>query len=296
MVQFVSPFVFHSKLDGTAQRAYFPCCMGIPPCIQNVASSQKGPAMKTVLTLLLLGSLASSAVAQTQPPTTPKHHHKKDPNAPGDTNAPAAQPDPSADQTKQVQEYQKTFVPTDPWRVMNEKTNFARGAEWVQFEGRVTQVTADGLVVQGWFGAPLCYLLPNNGDATTGNFLLSNYPRRMGVGQPFSRNDRLVAFKAGTKNEMPNLDYGSVYVPVLTEEQKTQVAQAKTKSDAKVLAWHQELADKGDAYGEYKMGMRYLNGDGVDKDVAKARDMLGKAAAQGNQDAAGELPKVPAGN
>src|SRR5579859_3396328 len=137
--------------------------MGIPPSIQNVASSLKGPAMKTILVSLLLCSLASSVLAQ-QPPNGVKHHHKKDPNNPaGDTNAPATQPEPSADQTRQVQEYQKTFVPADPWRVMNDKTNFARGAEWVQFEGRVTQVTADGLVVQGWFGSPLCYLLPNNG-------------------------------------------------------------------------------------------------------------------------------------
>ncbi|MDB6022292.1 MAG: hypothetical protein JWQ04_2149, partial [Pedosphaera sp.] len=205
-------------------------------------------------------------------------------------------PDPAADQAKQFQQYQKNFVPADPWRVLNDKTNFARGDDWVQFEGRVTQVTSDGITVQGTFGEPLFYLLPNNGNATTGNFLLSNYPRPMAIGQIFSRNDRAVAFKAGTKNDLPNLDYGLVYVPELTEEQKAQAVQVKSKTDSKVLAFHKELAEKGDAYGEYKMGVRYLNGDGVDKDLAKARDLLGKAAAQGNKDAATELAKLPEAN
>lgn len=250
--------------------------------------------MKTVFSFLLIGSLAFSTFAQTQTPQ--KHHHKKaDPNAPaGDTNnAPA--PNPAADQAKQqIEQYQKAFVPADPWRVMNDKTNFARGAEWVQFEGRVTQTSADGITVQGTFGQPLFYLLPNNGNATAGSFLLSHFPRAMGVGSIFSRNDRLVAFKSGDKNGMPNLDYGTVYVPEMTEEQKAQVASAKSKTESKVLAYHQELAEKGDAYGEYKMGIRYENGDGVDKDLTKARDLLGKAAAQGNKDAATELAKLPA--
>lgn len=252
--------------------------------------------MKLSLCLALLCFLATSTFAQTQPPK----HHRRNPN--GQTNAPeggggtsaAPAPDPGADQAKQVEYYQKSFVPADPWRIVNGATNFAKGADWVQFEGRVTQVSSDGLVVQGWFGEPLCYMLPNNGNATTGSFLLSNYPRNAGVGQTFSRNDRFVALKTGDKNGMPNLDYATVYTPELTDDQKAAAVQAKSKTDAKVLAFHKELADKGDAYGQYKMGMRYLTGDGVDKDIAKARDLLSKSAAQGNKDAATELAKIPA--
>jgi TPR repeat protein len=249
--------------------------------------------MKTFLSLLIICGIAVSSFAQT---TTPRKHHRK-----SDTNAPPASaepsqppPDPAADQAKQVGEYQKSFVPTDPWRVINDKTNFAKGGEWVQFEGRVTSASGDGLVVAGTFGPPLFYMLPNNGGATSTTFLLSNYPRNVGVGGILSRNDRLVALKAADKNGMPSLDYGSVYVPQLTEEQKAQVVAAKSKAGEKVLAWHKELAEKGDAYGEYKMGMRYLTGDGVDKDVEKAKDFLGKSAAQGNKDAASELAKIPA--
>lgn len=249
--------------------------------------------MKIFLVLLLICGVAAPVFAQTQTPPQHKHHKKNSTNAPPDA-APA--PDPAADQTKQVADYQKTFVPTDPWRVMNDKTNFAKGGDWVQFEGRVAKVSGDGIELQGTFGEPLFYLLPNNGGATTGMFMLNNYPRAVAVGQVLSRNDKLVAFKAGSKEDMPLLDYATVYVPQLTEEQKAAIASSKSKTDAKVLAWHKELADKGDAYGEYKMGLRYENGDGVDKDLDKAKELLGKSAAQGDKDAADELAKLTATN
>jgi TPR repeat protein len=246
--------------------------------------------MKKILIILVVWSgcwLAQFANAQTPPP---KHHHKQA----GGTNAasPSAANTAAADAAQQLQEYQKTFVPTDPWRIMNDKTNFARGLDWVQFEGRVTQATAEGLVLQGWYGEPLAYLFPNATNMTTTTFYLSGYPRHTAVGQLLSRNDRLMAYKSGQKNEMANLEYGVVYVPQLTEEQKEHAAQAKTTTESKVLAWHEELAKNGDAYGEYKMGMRYLNGDGVDKDPAQARDLLNKSAAQGNQDAKDALAKL----
>lgn len=244
--------------------------------------------MKTLITLLLICGLAGSAFGQTN--QNHKRHKKAGTNAPPANATPA--PDPAAEQTKQVEYYQKSFAPTDPWRVLNDKTNFAKGPEWVQFEGIVTAVTGDGLVVRGSFGPPLFYMLPKNGGATTGNFFLSNYPRTVAVGQALSRNDRLVAFKAGDKNSMPELNYGAVYVPELTETQKAQLAQAKANSANKVLTWQKELAEKGDSYGQYKMGMRYLNGDGVEKDIEQAKDLLSKSAAQGNKDAADELKKL----
>ena len=42
-----------------------------------------------------------------------------------------------------------------------------------------------------------------------------------------------------------------------------------------------ELAEKGDAYSAYCLGTRYRDGFGVPKDLAKAREWLGKAASQG---------------
>ena len=52
-------------------------------------------------------------------------------------------------------------------------------------------------------------------------------------------------------------------------------------SDARELQRVTELAEKGDAYSAYCLGTRYRDGFGVPKDLAKAREWLGKAASQG---------------
>ena len=71
-------------------------------------------------------------------------------------------------------------------------------------------------------------------------------------------------------------------------------AAAKKQTDAKVLKSNQELADKGDAYGLLRMGERYRDGDGVPKDLAKAKDYLTKAAAAGSPTADADLKNLPA--
>jgi predicted heme/steroid binding protein len=95
-------------------------------------------------------------------------------------------------------------------------------------------------------------------------------------------------------------DYGVDYTPQPRKLTPEEVAAAKTEADRKkavgdaaALRFYQEQAEKGDAYGQYRMGIRYLKGDGVPKDLAKARDYLSKAAAQGNKEAAAELAKLP---
>jgi hypothetical protein len=69
-------------------------------------------------------------------------------------------------------------------------------------------------------------------------------------------------------------------------------AAAKKIVQAKVLQRNQDLADKGDAYGLLRMGEIYRDGDGVPKDLNKARDYLAKAAAAGSPTAADELSKL----
>lgn len=70
------------------------------------------------------------------------------------------------------------------------------------------------------------------------------------------------------------------------QEKKGQEAQVRA------LKWHQELAAKGDAFGQFEMGQRYLKGDGVEKDEAKAKEYFTKSAVQGNKDAAKTLEKL----
>jgi hypothetical protein len=71
--------------------------------------------------------------------------------------------------------------------------------------------------------------------------------------------------------------------------QKNAEQSAANKLAAKMLAENERLAAQGDAYGELRMGERYLTGDGVAKDILKARDYLQRAAEQGSRTAAEEL-------
>jgi hypothetical protein len=68
----------------------------------------------------------------------------------------------------------------------------------------------------------------------------------------------------------------------------------KKAATDKVVKFNQDAADKGDAYGLMRMGERYRDGDGVPKDLAKAKDYLTKAAAAGSPTAADELKQLPA--
>jgi len=66
----------------------------------------------------------------------------------------------------------------------------------------------------------------------------------------------------------------------------------KANVEARVLKWHQELAEEGNAYGEYQMGLRYRDGNGVPRDPNRAREWLKKAADQGDTEAASMLAKL----
>jgi TPR repeat protein len=78
-----------------------------------------------------------------------------------------------------------------------------------------------------------------------------------------------------------------------------QIAAAKAKAEASkksgaaaALKSNQDAAAKGDSYGLMRLGERYRDGDGVDKDLAKAKDYLQKAADAGSPTAADELSKL----
>jgi hypothetical protein len=99
-------------------------------------------------------------------------------------------------------------------------------------------------------------------------------------------------FEAAKKREQ---DYVQKYEQIV-EEQKQAVQNAKDQKlkavQDKVLKSNQDMADKGDAYGLLRMGERYRDGDGVPKDLNKARDYLTKTTAAGSPTAADELSKL----
>jgi len=70
-------------------------------------------------------------------------------------------------------------------------------------------------------------------------------------------------------------------------------AEAKTRAlQDKALKYNQEQADKGNPVGLLRMGERYRDGEGVPKDLDKAKTYLQKAAEAGSPTASDELKKL----
>jgi hypothetical protein len=92
------------------------------------------------------------------------------------------------------------------------------------------------------------------------------------------------------------------FFPPAPPPQPLSPEQIRLESDALAtnplaLAWkalnaNHAGAPRGDSYDEYRMGQRYRDGDGVAKDLKKAREWLAKAATQGNKDASRELNEL----
>lgn len=115
--------------------------------------------------------------------------------------------------------------------------------------------------------------------------------RAMKVGRTQINGDMVAIYDCGVTPPVT-----PTAVKVLTPDQITAknaaAAQKRTEQRAAELKFHQALAAKGDAYGQLRMGERYLKGDGVDEDPVKARELLAKAAAQGNETAKALLGKL----
>jgi hypothetical protein len=204
-------------------------------------------------------------------------------------------------------------------RVEGKLYNVTNSVLWKHLEGECTHVAKNGVVVQqfditvdrtyapvnykrDFFGHPSGPKRMVTGETTTKTptkaVFLRNYTnmqavangsrivaRAMLVGAIDMEGERLECWDCGTR----------VLVPVVNRViTKADLANKKAAVDAAVLKWNQEQSEKGNDFGQYQMGIRYLKGDGVPKDLDKARDYLFKAAAQGNKDAAAELAKLSA--
>ncbi|MGO9477046.1 MAG: tetratricopeptide repeat protein [Limisphaerales bacterium] len=97
---------------------------------------------------------------------------------------------------------------------------------------------------------------------------------------------------------LPLYDFGTPHmIPVVTSKAQLEADQEKATATKKhaadvALKSNQDAAAKGDAYGLLRMGERYRDGDGVEKDLAKAREYLQKSADAGSPTAAEELSKL----
>ena len=200
----------------------------------------------------------------------------------------------------------KPYLPIDPLREIDGQpcsVNPRDTNNWAVFAGTVLQVHGNGAVrIQGQFtGHPYA------------EFMVVNYPYEVVEDQVigYDNNKSLAHYAkiagtytystvAGSSRTIYKLDYGQIYTPPLppppTAEQiaarRAVEAAKRKKAEANTIKWLEELVATNDAYGELRMGERYRDGDGVEKDLVKARLMLEKSAAQGNKDAAEALKNL----
>ncbi len=196
------------------------------------------------------------------------------------------------------------WQPKDPWREVAGATYLAKGSNWLQCLGTVIEIQqGKGVRVRGRYALPFdlkpATLMPGETEEV---YFIANYPYPVAEGQDLGTNvvammDGVYSYHnvSGGNTTLVKLDYGKpVAAPQRIPTAAQREAQSKKTREAgeRALAYHQELAAKGDAYGQLRMGQRYLAGDGVKKDVAKGRELLSLAAAQGNKTAADELEKL----
>lgn len=191
---------------------------------------------------------------------------------------------------------------------------------WVSFEGKVLEVQSGGIRIQGAYagepasGVSYGYIRLDGEDlGNEKEFFVAHFPYDVAEGDWIGDNRRTKTFYMakedgtytystvlGGSRTIRKLEYGTPYTPPPppppTPEQiaaaKAKVAADKKANDEKGLKYNQELAAKGDPYGLLRMAERYRDGDGVPKDLAKARDYFAKAVTAGSPSAADELLKL----
>jgi hypothetical protein len=204
----------------------------------------------------------------------------------------------------------------DPYRQIGDVIWTVTGPDdkngWVEFSGRVWNVQPNGVCIKGvytgsGFGA----------DDEGIDFYVANFPYEVADDEILGRSSRTMTFylakeagtytyptAAGGTKTLRKLDYGAIYVPPPPTPEQIEAAQRaaaaakeKVASVAKAganraLEMNEAAAATNDVYGLMRMGERYRDGDGVEKDPAKAKDYLQRAAAAGSPTAEADLKKL----
>jgi hypothetical protein len=185
------------------------------------------------------------------------------------------------------------------WREVEGEISKVDSKGWCEFEGVVEQhhspttIRVRGRYRERW-----------TGDDFEGVFIVVNFPFTVADGDAIGTTHLYLAKPTGVYNytsimggprQLRKLDYGAT-VPAppareLTPQEKELARAAAEKaqavrdlqaqeSDARLLKFQRDQAEKGMPSAQLALGMRYLKGDGVEKDEAAARAWLQKAAAQ----------------
>jgi hypothetical protein len=177
--------------------------------------------------------------------------------------------------------------------------------EWNFIHGKVLQVTSDGILFQKYADGDFemagdwrTVLIRNYPHTAVDGWTMSFYVLLDGVHQYTSVQNATKTIVAYNYGLIPSAAEMAHYkteqkkkFDQLQQKNQTINDQKKTAAAIKALESNQALAEKGDAYGLFRMGERYRDGEGVPKDESKAREYFQKAAAKGHLSAANALKK-----
>jgi len=113
------------------------------------------------------------------------------------------------------------------------------------------------------------------------------------------------AYDCGLPDTIENREKAGISVPTAADLDKLTQKELATRAAAqkaiddrkkakedKVLKWNMDEAEKGNAFGLLRMGERYRDGNGVPKDLNKAREYFNKASAAGSPTATDALSRL----
>jgi len=83
-----------------------------------------------------------------------------------------------------------------------------------------------------------------------------------------------------------------VAVPAPAPIDPVKAEAAKQETENKRLTYQKKKAEEGADYAQYDLGIRYLNGDGVEKNADTAKQWLDKAAKNGHSGAKKKLQEL----
>jgi TPR repeat protein len=201
--------------------------------------------------------------------------------------------------------FEANFVPRDPWRAIDEATNYVK-TDGVEFCGKIVDVSKEGVRIEGSFG-DLFQTSYYPSESGYSDYFVANFPFSVVNDQIISEGQHLMAWYVGTytystvnggSRTIKKLDYGIPCNPP-AELIKRQIEAARAKSLAEkkkaeqgqiaAVKFLEPKATNGDDNAQCELGLHYLNGLGCETNRDTAIYWLQKAAAQGNLRASKKL-------
>jgi len=215
-------------------------------------------------------------------------------------------------------EYEREFVPHDPWRTHDGETNYIKAVGF-EFCGKVLQVADGGVRITGNYGPIFTAHYYSNIEDIDNNseFFVANYPYTIAEDELISESSHLMAYYVGTytyttvqgaSRTIRKLDYG---IPCdapqwFIDKEKEIIAANQRAAEIKLERERQKIlegqtnavrmllseATNGDASAQGRLGIHYLNGQGCETNIQTAIYWLQKASIQGDTDSSNILLRL----